>query len=223
MNLSGRPLTSLSLPPATRLLSGPGSGPLEFTHPRYCVTLPEDTHVAALVANVTALHNTGAGVRYSITGGNRDGLFTIQKHNGLITLAAALDYETHAHHELVVAAEASGVLVHALVLVRVLDVNDNPPYFVTSDLKATVIEEDDRDLPLPLAKVEAHDRDLVDQGRLHYSVAGDGVDGFAANDVFFAVDATTGQLLQVRRRVEKRVEVKGRNEQGRGNQREAKR
>ncbi|XP_037788756.1 putative neural-cadherin 2 [Penaeus monodon] len=82
---------------ATRLLSGPGSGPLEFTHPRYCVTLPEDTQVAALVANVTALHSTGAGVRYSITGGNRDGLFTIQKHNGLITLAASLDYETHAH------------------------------------------------------------------------------------------------------------------------------
>lgn len=34
-------------------------------------------------------------VRYSITGGNRDGLFTIDQNTGVITLAAGLDYEMH--------------------------------------------------------------------------------------------------------------------------------
>lgn len=39
------------------------------------------------------LPSPGAEVRYSITGGNRDGLFTIDQRTGIITLAAALDYE----------------------------------------------------------------------------------------------------------------------------------
>lgn len=37
----------------------------------------------------------GLEVRYAITGGNRDGLFTIDQHTGVITLAAALDFEVH--------------------------------------------------------------------------------------------------------------------------------
>lgn len=37
----------------------------------------------------------GTSIRYSITGGNRDGLFTIDQYTGVITLAAALDYDLH--------------------------------------------------------------------------------------------------------------------------------
>ena len=35
----------------------------------------------------------GLAVQYSISGGNRDGLFTIHQHSGAITLAATLDHE----------------------------------------------------------------------------------------------------------------------------------
>ncbi|KAK8742322.1 hypothetical protein OTU49_001803, partial [Cherax quadricarinatus] len=101
------------------------AAPLEFSEPRYCVTLSESTPVAATLLTVTATHTHGAAVRYSITGGNKDGLFTIDQHSGLITLAAALDYEIHDKHELVVAAEGRGETVHTLVQVRVADVNDN--------------------------------------------------------------------------------------------------
>ncbi|XP_042205728.1 putative neural-cadherin 2 [Homarus americanus] len=80
---------------ATRLLSGSGSGPLEFSEPRYCAVLSEDAQLAATVLAVTATHSQGTAVRYSITGGNKDGLFTIDQHSGVITLAAALDYEAH--------------------------------------------------------------------------------------------------------------------------------
>ena len=49
--------------------------------------------------------------------------------------------------------EGGGSAAHTLVRVVVADVNDNPPMFVRPRPLVTVIEEDDRDLPLPLAKV----------------------------------------------------------------------
>ncbi|KAG7163819.1 Neural-cadherin-like 11, partial [Homarus americanus] len=160
--------------------------------------MPEDAPVEATVLTVAATHRHGRAVRYSITGGNRDGLFTIDQHTGVITLAAALDYEIYDKHELVVAAEAGGETVHAIVQMQVGDVNDNPPYFLGPDLTVTVIEEDDRDLPLVLAEVEAEDRDRRDQQRLVYSVEGDGVDGYSPSNAFFGINTRTGQLLQLR-------------------------
>ncbi|XP_071513351.1 uncharacterized protein [Panulirus ornatus] len=137
----------------TRLLSGAGGGgPLQFSEPRYCLLLAEDAPPALRIAQVSASHKDGVRVRYSIRAGNRDGLFTIDQHTGLITLAAPLDYELHAKHELVVAAEASGRTAHAIVRVTVVDVNDNEPQFLEKDLQVTVEEEDDEHLPATIAK-----------------------------------------------------------------------
>ncbi|XP_068245433.1 putative neural-cadherin 2 [Palaemon carinicauda] len=182
---------------ATRLLPGAG-GPIQFSEPRYCVLLPEDAPPAVTVAKVTAIHKEGVRVRYRITGGNRDGLFTINRRSGLITLAAPLDFELHPKHELVVAAEAGGKMVHTIVQVTVGDVNDNPPQFLESDLSVTVVEEDDTGLPATILKVVAHDDDIVDQGRLIYSVGGDGVDGYGARDAYFTINPHTGELIQLR-------------------------
>ncbi|MPC49347.1 hypothetical protein E2C01_043146 [Portunus trituberculatus] len=43
--------------------------------------------------NTSASPLTDVAIRFSITGGNRDGLFTIDQRSGLISLAAQLDYE----------------------------------------------------------------------------------------------------------------------------------
>ncbi|KAK4291357.1 hypothetical protein Pmani_035808 [Petrolisthes manimaculis] len=85
----------VSAPTATRLLSGEGTGPLEFSEPRYCALMQEDAALGASVVSVLASHKKGAEVRYSITGGNKDGLFTIDQRSGVITLAAPLDFEIH--------------------------------------------------------------------------------------------------------------------------------
>ncbi|XP_064115329.1 putative neural-cadherin 2, partial [Macrobrachium nipponense] len=183
---------------ATRLLSGSGAGPLEFTQPHYCAVLREDAQLAAEVLNVTAIHKQGASVRYSITGGNRDGLFTIDQHTGLITLAATLDYEVYDKHELVVSGEAGGQTVHTIVQVRVADVNDNPPTFIKQDLKVTVTEEDDTHLPAVLLKVEAEDKDELDFQGLLYTVRGDGVDGYKPSEAYFTINSLTGELIQQR-------------------------
>ncbi|KAK8754586.1 hypothetical protein OTU49_016766, partial [Cherax quadricarinatus] len=140
----------------------------------------------------------GVAVRYSITGGNRDGLFTIDQRSGLITLAAPLDYELQPKHELVVAAEAAGRTVHSIVQVTVADVNDNPPHFLESDIQVTVVEEDDRHLPATIIKVEAADPDRVDSAGLVYSVGGDGVDGLSPSHAYFTINPHTGHLLQLK-------------------------
>ncbi|KAK4291356.1 hypothetical protein Pmani_035807 [Petrolisthes manimaculis] len=102
------------------------------------------------------------------------------------------------HHELVVAAEAGGATVHAIVQVRVADVNDNAPHFLQPDPYFTVIEEDDRDLPSVVTKVEARDRDRQDQLGLHYTLSGDGVDGYSPEDAYFTINPRTGELIQQR-------------------------
>ncbi|XP_071513349.1 uncharacterized protein [Panulirus ornatus] len=183
----------------TRLLSGAGgAGPLQFSEPRYCLLLAEDAPPALRIAQVTASHKDGVGVRYSIRAGNRDGLFTIDQHTGLITLAAPLDYELHAKHELVVAAEAEGHTAHAIVHVTIADVNDNEPHFLEKDLQVTVVEEEDAHLPTTIAKVVAEDPDTVDQEGLVYSVGGEGVDAHSPSDAYFTINPHTGDLLLLR-------------------------
>ncbi|XP_064096378.1 uncharacterized protein LOC135208171 [Macrobrachium nipponense] len=183
---------------ATRLLSGTGRSLLEFTQQRYCAVLREDAPTFSDVITVVASHKEGASIRYSITGGNRDGLFTIDQKSGLITLAAALDYELHDKHELVVSGEGGGQVVRTTVEVFVADVNDNPPEFTHPDPYVTVIEEDDRHLPTTLLKVEATDPDQSDEFGLLYTLRGDGVDGYSSEDAFFKIYPRTGDLIQLR-------------------------
>ncbi|XP_068219630.1 putative neural-cadherin 2 [Palaemon carinicauda] len=140
-----------------------------------------------------------ATVRYSITGGNKDGLFTIDQHSGLITLSATLDYELQRKHELVVAAEAEGGSVHSFVAVSVADINDNPPRFLHNDAKVTILEGEDEDLPKTIFKVVAEDADSVDTGRLIYSVGGEGVSAEHSDaEPFFSINPHSGELLQLK-------------------------
>ncbi|XP_068219971.1 cadherin-related hmr-1-like [Palaemon carinicauda] len=190
-------LILFSLPAATRLLPG-GGGPVQFSEPRYCILLAEDSPPSISVTQVSASHRDGASVRYSITGGNRDGLFTIDQHTGLITLAAPLDFESHPKHELVVAAEAGGRTVHTIVQVSVEDINDNPPHFLEDNLQVTVLEEEDTDLPATIVRVLAEDPDRIDEGRLVYSVGGEGVDDHDPKKAFFTINPHSGELILLR-------------------------
>ncbi|KAK7080331.1 Cadherin, partial [Halocaridina rubra] len=181
----------------TRLLPGSG-GAVQFSEPRYCVWVPEDAPPALTVARVVAQHKEGVKIRYSITAGNKDGLFTIDPRSGLITLAASLDYELQPMHELIVAATGDGKRVHSIVQVTVQDVNDNPPEFLESDLQVSLVEEESSHLPATIVKVEARDIDSVDDGRLLYSIGGDGVDGYSEQEAFFTINRHTGDLIQLK-------------------------
>ncbi|XP_063874461.1 putative neural-cadherin 2 isoform X1 [Scylla paramamosain] len=187
---------------ATRLLPGGSASPLHFSSPRYCATLPEDLTLGAVVLTVAASHDHGAEVRYSIAGGNSDGLFSMDERSGTLSLAASLDYELSRRHELVVAAEGGNAAARALIMVQVTDVNDNPPVFPQPEPRLTIVEEDDRDLPATITRVEAVDADETDAGRLVYRVSGDGVERREGEEeeegAFFTINARTGDLIQLR-------------------------
>ncbi|XP_045101058.1 putative neural-cadherin 2 isoform X2 [Portunus trituberculatus] len=187
---------------ATRLLPGGSASPLHFSSSRYCATLPEDLTLGAAVLTVAASHDHGAEVRYSIAAGNSDGLFSMDERSGTLSLAASLDYELSRRHELVVAAEGVNAAARALIMVQVTDVNDNPPVFLQPEQRLTVVEEDDRDLPATITRVEAVDVDERDAGRLVYRVSGDGVERGEGEEeeegAFFTINARTGDLIQLR-------------------------
>ncbi|XP_063857239.1 putative neural-cadherin 2 [Scylla paramamosain] len=215
-------------PAATRLLSDQSS-PLEFSAPRYCAALPEDSPLAAVVGTLTATHTHGAEIKYSITGGNVGGLFTIDQRSGTVTLAVALDHELSHQHQLEVTAEAGGAAARAQLVVQIGDVNDNAPEFVRPAPRITVIEEDDRDLPATIARVEVVDADSSDAVGLAFRVSGDGVDQLGDGDAFFTINASTGDLIQLRAldrdpphgRGEWRLRVEVRDGQGSGEEQEA--
>ncbi|KAK8375146.1 hypothetical protein O3P69_015655, partial [Scylla paramamosain] len=170
-----------------------------------------------------------AEIKYSITGGNVGGLFTIDQRSGTVTLAVALDHELTHQHQLEVTAEAGGAAARAQLVVQVGDVNDNAPEFVRPAPRITVIEEDDRDLPATIARVEVVDADSSDAVGLAFRVSGDGVDQLGDGDAFFTINASTGDLIQLRAldrdpphgRGEWRLRVEVRDGQGSGEEQEA--
>ncbi|XP_064120797.1 uncharacterized protein LOC135225392 [Macrobrachium nipponense] len=185
---------------ATRLLSEPGRGFVEFSQSRYCAVVNEATPISGDVITVSAIHSkNGPILRYSILEGNEEGLFKIDEVTGVISLADSLDFERRDKHELVVSAEtAEGVTGSAKVRVVVEDANDSPPVFLRSNPVVTVIEDDDRHLPAVIAQVTAMDLDALDEDGLIYRVAGDGIDGYPPDEAFFTINKDTGDLIQLK-------------------------
>ena len=125
-----------------------GADPVVFSQPDgYAFTFAEDTQsgteagqVEANDVDVGAVHD----IKYVIESGNDDGLFAIDADTGIISIIAALDYETAEEHILVVKAEDKGVeagTATAEVMIAVSDVNDNAPMFEAAAITVTVDED----------------------------------------------------------------------------------
>ncbi len=124
-----------------------GGDPLVFSQPDgYAYALAEDAQSGTEVGRVDA-SDVDVGVvhdiKYVIESGNDDALFAIDADTGIISIIAALDYETAEEHILVVKAEDQGVeagTATAEVTIAVSDVNDNAPMFETAAITVTVDE-----------------------------------------------------------------------------------
>ena len=116
-----------------------------FTTPSYIFTVPEGSYdedrlIGVLTATDNDQRNTGAStIQYSIVGSSS--LFYIDPQNGsfFVQSGSTFDRESQDEYSLTVRArdfgEVPGPLVaYADVLVRIEDVNDNPPEFVPFDV-----------------------------------------------------------------------------------------
>ena len=119
-------------------------------------------------------------------GGNPGGVFNLDANNGSLTIQNNLNREHRSQYVLQVTVGDSLHTVTSNFTVIVLDVNDNPPRFVSDSLSQTIKEK----LPIgsEAMNVTAHDDDIGTNAVILYSI----LPSFASD--VFTVDRQTGVL-----------------------------
>uniref|UniRef100_UPI00398E7DD0 protocadherin Fat 1-like n=1 Tax=Pristiophorus japonicus TaxID=55135 RepID=UPI00398E7DD0 len=122
--------------------------PPEFSHGVHIAEISEDAPLGELVLKVTAGDRDGPlnnRIHYSIMNGDPNQHFTINSKNGEILLSQHLDREEIPSYSLVVRAIDNGVpplFSDTTVILRVLDVNDNPPMFFQFNYSVVIQENE---------------------------------------------------------------------------------
>lgn len=110
--------------------------------------------------------------------------------SGIITLAKTLDRETQETYNLTVKAVDQGLpqlWSHATVTVQVLDVNDNPPEFISRSYHTSIIES--AAIGSEVIRVTATSLDSGLNAEIEYSIVGGNEHGK------FAIDKKSGKFL----------------------------
>ncbi|CAH2283961.1 cadherin-18 isoform X1 [Pelobates cultripes] len=113
-----------------------------FKMPFYEMEVYEDAKIGTIVGMVTAQDpdSTSSSVRYFIETNLREGKeFEIDTNNGAIRTATHLDREENPWYNITVTAAETdnpSLASYVSVLIKVLDVNDNPPHIVIEDIVA---------------------------------------------------------------------------------------
>ena len=157
-----------------------------FSDATYHAEIAEDATRGTAVAQIVASDaDIGDVLRYAITSGNDDGLFSINVDSGQITLVGALDYETATSHTLTIqVTDSTGQTGTANLIVAVADVDEGNLFFDEEIYLFPNIPET-ATTGYAIGSVSATD---IDGDALIYSI-------FAGNDAgLFAVDATSGVI-----------------------------
>ncbi|XP_076876941.1 protocadherin Fat 3 [Brachyhypopomus gauderio] len=173
-----------------------------FTQPQYSFTVPEDTPVGTALGSVyLSPGQTGA---FALINGetmesNQGGTFIVERDTGLLRLAKALDYELVSIYHFKVSATMRQALVESMygvdLEVKVLDVNDNPPFFETSSYVAMVMEG----IPVGTRVMQVHalDPDWGSNGQVTYTLGptlNQEKDQTSATAAQFEIDSKTGWI-----------------------------
>ncbi|KAG8453995.1 hypothetical protein GDO86_000570 [Hymenochirus boettgeri] len=118
-------------------------------------------------------------ISYAFTeNGNPGFRFAVDKYTGVITLIGSLDYEESSQHCLKIQASDSVYNTVAEVTVIVMDINDNPPFFIQDLYKVTVPEL--TALNTYIITVSAMDKDSEIYGPITYRILSP-LNGFGIN------------------------------------------
>lgn len=177
-----------------------------FTQPQYSFTVLEDTTIGTAIGAVYL--SPGQTAVFAVVNGetvdsNQGKMFRMEKQTGVLRLDNTLDYELVNIFHFKVSATMREDLIESMsvvdVEVKVLDVNDNKPSFVTSSYVAMVMEG----IPIGTRVIQVHavDPDWGSNGQVTYSL------GFVFNhekeqtsertsaiNYMFAVDSKTGWI-----------------------------
>ncbi|XP_035482204.2 protocadherin-16 [Scophthalmus maximus] len=168
-----------------------------FDQQAYRQTIPEVVYPGSFVLQVTARdkdQGPNGDVRYSLLKGknSHSDWFSIDPVTGIITTAAALDFESEPAPSVTVVATDNGrppLSSTAKVDIVLQDVNDNTPVFSSDFYNASIKEN--TPAGTCFLEVSATDEDRGSFGALSYTL-GSGSGGLAPTP--FTLDKKTGQL-----------------------------
>lgn len=150
---------------------------------------PEGVLVTRLSANSPKKGPTGL-LQYAIAGGNVGDALRIESMSGEIFVTGkGLDYETMPLYEVwfeVRDSDNPPLKSFIEIEIKVTDANDNAPTIENALYNATVMEEESP--PQLVIKIDAHDEDSNENGRISYKLVND-------YEETFAIDTESGEIF----------------------------
>lgn len=167
------------------VVAGPNTKPPVFTKSMYEVHVNESARINTTVVIVQAEDPETDPVKYSIISGNDLRQFTIDSENGSITIIRKLDRETLTKYQLMIRGEdLGGLYTTAVVNIKVLDANDNPPEFDETTMPY-LFSVDEGKLNAFVGLVQAFDMDEGRNADVVYSLP---------SNVPFSIHKETGEI-----------------------------
>ncbi|KAM6270168.1 protocadherin-23 [Porphyrio hochstetteri] len=168
------------------------SAPAVFERARYTFSVPEDAPEGSLIGTVKAREppNSLEVVSYRISSGDPQGRFSIDPQFGIIRSKTQLDHETQSAVALTIQSQLGNSPVYSStqVNISVVDVNDNPPVFLTKSDKVTISRTQPPGTAVYIAHAE--DRDSGLNGAIKYSIANKPSNAFSIDPSLGVVNLT---------------------------------
>uniref|UniRef100_A0A3Q2XS24 FAT atypical cadherin 3a n=1 Tax=Hippocampus comes TaxID=109280 RepID=A0A3Q2XS24_HIPCM len=177
-----------------------------FSHHSYLFSIPEDTLIGYAIGMVRLNNPPGYNTltaAFSLVNGengenNKDEVFVIDKDTGVIKIDKLLDNEYIKEYHFKVIATVQQAKLDSVtsvdVHVKVLDLNDNRPYFEAASYEATILEG----MPVGtrVIQVQAHDPDSAANGQVTYSLGAFTTSEVDSNTLsgMFNIDSNSGWI-----------------------------
>uniref|UniRef100_A0A8C3B786 Cadherin domain-containing protein n=1 Tax=Cairina moschata TaxID=8855 RepID=A0A8C3B786_CAIMO len=166
--------------------------PAIFERSRYAFSVPEDAPEDSLVGTVRAKEppDSVEVVSYRISSGDPQGRFYIDPRFGIIRTKEKLDHETQSVVMLTVQSQLGNSPVYSStqVNISVIDVNDNPPVFLTKSDKVIISHTQPPGTAVYIA--HADDKDSGLNGAIKYSLASNQSNAFSIDPSLGVVNLT---------------------------------
>ncbi|KAL9905398.1 fat-like cadherin-related tumor suppressor homolog isoform X2 [Glossina fuscipes] len=174
--------------------------PPRFSAPTVSVEIYENLPLGTFITVVEA--RSSSSVFYDIVNGNDDGLFYINHSTGMILVNLQIDYERFKFINITISGtNMASITSYQNVLIHVLDVNDNAPFFVQTEYfghiseaaaVGTYIHRNDSQSS-GLIFLNATDIDVGKNCLLDYTIMDDEAKRY------FQVDSSTGTIKLLRK------------------------
>ena len=167
-----------------------------FSPRQYQKEVAEDIKVGSSLLTISATDQdigVNSDIRYIIVDGDNNEDFRLDSHTGELYIRKRLDFERVKEYVLKVTAEDQGESMRAdfaTIVIRVTDVNDNPPSFVDLPYFAYV-QENLESAPVHVIGITARDLDTGWGGHVSYML-------MEGDRSLFTMNATSGEIQALR-------------------------